>query len=197
MKIEAILIFFLLSCIVFGCDNDKQCEEKDAGRCYSVTKKCVECLVNQDCPSDKYCFLDGDNYRCREYSQDDVLGQFCNYDIPETENNCTFVDTNYVMCGKCVEDSEDFQWKGVCIDWECYPCRYGEDESGILEGRPNYSCFPRGSSGITGKVGAVQFNDSSPSSLSNDGLSIGLMFCGIFMFLILVLQCVYYFKIGS
>ncbi|KAJ3448547.1 hypothetical protein M0812_01028 [Anaeramoeba flamelloides] len=180
-----LLLFLIVAQFVFGCDNNKGCDDQDLPYC--VSNKCVECSQTSHCDNNKYCTSKN---VCEKY-ESDILGEFCNYfkDIPD---KCESVASDNNICGKC-EDNK-LLWQGVCVHFECLACKNGDDNSGIAKNRPTLGCFPSGSSGYAGKIGSVQYNDNSPSSIPNDSMGIGLIVCGVFLFLVLILQCIMYFK---
>ncbi|KAJ3437943.1 hypothetical protein M0812_17121 [Anaeramoeba flamelloides] len=148
MKLFVLITLGLFFIAVFGCETSKECKEKEEPICalpiLSTTKKCVQCASHVDCSIDSYCSLD---LSCRKFSNDNVLGKFCNDDGADWEDKD--ID-DYHACGYYSELVGT--WKGVCIDNKCEECIVGNPSSGIAAYHNYVQCYPKKAGSAAGVV---------------------------------------------
>ncbi|KAJ3451059.1 hypothetical protein M0812_05099 [Anaeramoeba flamelloides] len=177
-----IVAFLILLTGSFCCDNQKDCDE-DNPICHE--EKCVECTTPAHCDNDKYC----KSNECVEY-EDSILGEFCNY-FDDIDCDLEAVK-DAKICGKC-DDDEGLLWEGVCLNFECVPCT--KTSNGIVGDHPiTAKCYPVTAGSAKGKIGKATFSDGSPNSFMQDSIGISFLFLGLLTFLIIIVNCVFYFK---
>ncbi|KAJ3428642.1 hypothetical protein M0812_23970 [Anaeramoeba flamelloides] len=193
MKITSFVIGILLvSLVLCSCKTDKDCTDKKEPRCYN--EKCRQCNINNDCSLDEYCDTTKDNYECTKYSDDDILGSFCNGDGCKNKDNSK-------VCAKC--DGNSTIWEGVCINFKCEVCKisgsgaYDPASTSIVESHSEGMCFPKGVSGVAGKIAKYQKTDGTPNFVLQDAQAISWIAFGLVCFFFLIVQCLTFFRLAK